>query len=119
MQKAGYAMVKAYTLVHITRFVCIVISVATLSRCCAFFDARHQPCIFYLEEKFMDYKEEFFKVFEVLDDVKIALDDALICIEKMQEEVLGDFVDGNASKVDAGRMARHITPKNRKTYILR
>ena len=34
----------------------------------------------------MDYKEEFFKVFEVLDDLKIALGDALTAVEKMQEK---------------------------------
>ncbi len=67
----------------------------------------------------MDYKEEFFKVFEVLDNVKIALDDTLISIEKMQDEVLGDFVKGKASKEDAGRIARQITPKNRNTHIMR
>jgi len=67
----------------------------------------------------MDYKEEFFKVFEVLDDLKIALGDALTTVEKMQDEVVGDFAEGKATKEETIRLAGHISMGRRNTRIMK
>ena len=67
----------------------------------------------------MDYKEEFFKVFEVLDNLKIALGDALTAVEKMQDEVVGDFAEGKATKEETIRLASHISTGHRSTRIMK
>ncbi len=79
-------------------------SVATSSRCCAFFVRQLRLTHFYLEEFFMNYKEEYFEMFEALGDAKVALEYTLDRVKRIQDEVLVRFAKNNDSREDVQRM---------------
>ena len=52
----------------------------------------------------MNYKEEYFEMFEALGDAKIALENTLNRVKRIQDEVVVRFARNNDSKEDAQRM---------------
>ncbi len=62
----------------------------------------------------MDYKEEYFKMFEALSDAKVALSEALDNIKKIQGEVFERFDQNNASKEDARRIGYVLFTEGRR-----
>ena len=62
----------------------------------------------------MDYKEEYFKIFEALSDTKVALEDALDSVKKIQHEAFLRFNESNDSKEDARRMGFVIFTEGRR-----
>ena len=62
----------------------------------------------------MDYKEEYFKIIEALSDTKVALEDALNCVKKIQHEAFLRFDENNASKEDARRIGYVLFTEGRR-----
>ncbi len=56
----------------------------------------------------MDYKEEYFKIMEALENVKRVLDDTSFRVWEIQDEFLLRFIENNNSSEDTERMKKII-----------
>ena len=53
----------------------------------------------------MDYKEEYFKMFEALGDIKVELERTYKIVNEIHSEVVESFLANNDSKEDARRFS--------------